>query len=236
VTADANGEPPPDRVVTTRDQRSREHESPTLVGLVTAGAGIVGYVYAMGAASLYLELWVAGLPKGEALDQFTSRRFLLIGVVVTAGAAALTALLAFVIRALGPDPAESVEGARLLGRVASRFRRRATWQQSLTLAAVGTVLAWLLVNTLIIDLSLRLASVRTGSGCLSGIYISSDAEGVHLADGVSDSLLVIPASQIKAISIGAKRTVSGQSIRPCNAAESAATNLAGLSRATTPGG
>ena len=218
------------------DAHPRKQQEPTLVGLVTAGAGIVGYVYAMGAASLYLELWVAGLPKGEALDQFTSRRFLLIGVVVAAGAAALTAVLAALIHHFGPDPGESVDTKVLPARVALRFRRRATWLQSLELAAVGTIVAWLVANTLIIHLSLRIASVRTASGCVSGIYISSDTEGVHLADGRSDRLLVIPASAVQAVSIGDKRAVNGQPIRPCNAAESAATDLAALSSGTPAGG
>ena len=227
------GDPP---AGTTRDRQHRQGQEPTLVGLVTAGAGIVGYVYAMGAASLYLELWVAGLPKGEALDQFAARRFLLIGVVVAAGAAALTGALAWLIHHFGPDPHESTDTKVLPARVALRFRRRATWLQSLELAAIGTIVAWLVVNTLIIHLSLRIASVRTASGCLSGIYISSDAEGVHLADGVSDSLLLIPASQVQAVSIGAKRAVKGQPIRPCDATESAATDLAVLSSRTPAGG
>jgi hypothetical protein len=251
------------------DRNGTDRPQPTLVGLVTAGAGIVGYVYAMGAASLYLELWVAGLPKGEALDEFTSRRFVLIGAVVAAAAALLTVLLAVVIRRLArprapvvtaapaaggaaaPDaaPAAAPEAGGAAGasgaaaaairparHAARAFQRQEIWQKSLVLGAVATLLAWLIVNTLIIHLSLRLASVQTPSGCVSGIYISSDAEGVHLADGVSDRLLLIPTSEVRSVSIGVKRTVSGQPIRRCSAAEQAATDLRALSSGTVAGG
>jgi hypothetical protein len=247
------------------DRNGTDRPQPTLVGLVTAGAGIVGYVYAMGAASLYLELWVAGLPKGEALDEFTSRRFVLIGAVVAAAAALLTVLLAVVIRRLArprapvvtaapaaaPDaaPAAAPEAGGAAGasgaaaaairparHAARAFQRQEIWQKSLVLGAVATLLAWLIVNTLIIHLSLRLASVQTPSGCVSGIYISSDAEGVHLADGVSDRLLLIPTSEVRSVSIGVKRTVSGQPIRRCSATEQAATDLRALSSGTAAGG
>ena len=185
------------------DRNGTDPPQPSLVGLVTAGAGVVGYVYAMGAASLYLELWTAGLPKGEALDQFTSRRFVLIGAVVATAAAALTALLALAIRKLAhpPAPASTVK-IKPARHAAWSFQRQAIWQRSLALGAIATLVAWLVVNTLIIHLSLRIASVQTSSGCLSGIYISSDAEGVHLADGVSDSLLIIPTAKSGALDRG----------------------------------
>jgi hypothetical protein len=219
------------------DRNGTDPPQPSLVGLVTAGAGVVGYVYAMGAASLYLELWTAGLPKGEALDQFTSRRFVLIGVVVAAAAAILTLLLSLAIRRLAHPPKAGSEAKVLPPRHAAWiFQRKAIWQRSLALGAIATLVAWLVVNTLIIHLSLRIASVQTPSGCVSGIYISSDAEGVHLADGVSDSLLVIPTSEVRAVSIGVKRAVSGQSIRRCNATEQAATDLRVLLTRTTTGG
>lgn len=210
---------------------------PTLVGIVTAAAGIVGYVYGMGAASLYLQLWSAGLPKGEALDEFTSRRFVLIGVVVAAIAAGLTFLLALgiwlVARRRGAKSGSQVPNHV---RAASAFHNQRIWRKSLALGAVGTVLAWLGVNTVILHLSLRVASVRTADGCLSGIYINSDAEGVHLADGVSKTLLLIPASEVLSLSIGAKQNVSGQPIRKCDPAEQAATDLQTLSSRTVAGG
>jgi hypothetical protein len=224
-------------VTVPEDRNGTDRPQPTLVGLVTAGAGVVGYVYAMGAASLYLELWTAGLPKGEALDVFTSRRFVLIGAVVATAAAVLTALLAVAIRTLAhpPAPASTVK-IKPARHAAWAFQRQAIWQKSLALGAVGTLVAWLVVNTLIIHLSLRVASVRTTSGCLSGIYISSDAEGVHLADGVSDRLLLIPTAEVQALSIGAKRTVSGQPIRRCDPAEATATDLRVLSTRAPVGG
>jgi hypothetical protein len=219
------------------DRDGTDPPQPSLVGLVTAGAGVVGYVYAMGAASLYLELWTAGLPKGEALDQFTSRRFVLIGVVVAAAAAILTLLLSLAIRTLAHPPKAGAEAKVLPPRHAAWiFQRKAIWQRSLALGAIATLVAWLVVNTLIIHLSLRVASVRTSSGCLSGIYISSDAEGVHLADGASDRLLLIPTAEVQALSIGAKRTVSGEPIRRCDPAEAIATDLRVLSTRTPVGG
>jgi hypothetical protein len=216
------------------DRHGTHRPEPTLVGLVTAGAGLVGYVYAMGAASLYVELARAGLPKGEALDEFSSRRFVLIGVVVAAAAAALTGLLALLIRKLAHPPKPGSR-AKVLpwARV---FQRQAIWQRSLALGAIATLAVWLVVNLLILHLSLRVASVETPSGCVSGIYISSDAEGVHLADGVSHSLLLIPTSEVRAVSIGVKRTVSGQPIRRCNATEQAATDLRVLSSRIAAGG
>jgi hypothetical protein len=210
---------------------------PSVIGIVTAGAGIVGYIYGMGAASLYLQLWSAGLPKGEALDEFTSRRFILIGVVVAAIAAALTFVLAVVIRKLA-----SGQGATSSSRIpnprkaASAFHNQATWRKSLALGAAGTLIAWLVLNTLILQLSLRVASVRTAAGCLSGIYVNSDLEGVHLADGVSKNLLLVPASEVLALSIGTKQKVSGQPIRRCDRAEQAATDLRALSTRAVPGG
>lgn len=221
----------------TGERNGDQRPQPTLVGLVTAGAGVVGYVYVMGAASLYLELWSAGLPKGEALDQFTSRRFVLIGVVVAVAAAALTVLLSVAIRTAARRPDTPSTAKALPARHAAwAFQRQAIWQKALALGAVGTLVAWLIVNTLIIHLSLRVASVQTSFGCVSGIYISSDANGVHLADGVSDTLLEIPASQVRSVSVGAKRTVDGQPIRRCTATEQTASDLRLLSTRTASGG
>jgi hypothetical protein len=214
-----------------------DNSPPSLIGLVTAAAGVVGYVYGMGAASLYLQLWSAGLPKGEALDQFTSRRFVLIGVVVAAIAAALTFVLALAIRTLANEQ-RATSDSRIPNprNAASAFQSQAIWRKSLVLGAAGTLIAWLVVNTLILHLRLRVASVRTAAGCLSGIYINSDAEGVHLADGVSKNLLLIPTSEVLALSIGTKQRVSGEPIRKCDPAEQAATDLRALSTRTTPAG
>jgi hypothetical protein len=62
-------------------------------------------------------------------------------------------------------------------------------------------------------ISLRQSSVTTQNGqCITGAYISTDGNGVNLADGRADRLRTVPTAQVVAVVIGKKEELSKQSI------------------------
>jgi hypothetical protein len=53
-----------------------------LVAAVASLLGLAGYVYVLGGLALYIELFRTGIPAGEAIDEFTSRRYLVVGLPI----------------------------------------------------------------------------------------------------------------------------------------------------------
>jgi hypothetical protein len=69
-------------------------------------------------------------------------------------------------------------------------------------------------------ITLRRASVTTQNGdCITGAYISTDGNGVNLADGKAHQLRTVPTAEVVAVVFGKKLALSDQSIRvtraPC---------------------
>lgn len=68
------------------------------------------------------------------------------------------------------------------------------------------------------DLTLPRAVVLSTSGrCVTGHYLAHDAQGVHLVDGRTRSLAVIPSAQVSSTTVGSASAVFGEGIAsvPC---------------------
>jgi hypothetical protein len=83
----------------------------------------------------------------------------------------------------------------------------------MALCMVAVAVVWPPIN-------LRRALVTTHSGeCVAGAYISTDANGVNLADGKAHRLATIPTAEVVTVVISEKLALSDQSIRvtraPC---------------------
>ncbi len=70
-------------------------------------------------------------------------------------------------------------------------------------------------------ITLRQASVTTQNGqCITGAYISTDSNGVNLADGRAHQLRTVPTAEVVSVVIGQMLRLSDQSITvaraPCD--------------------
>lgn len=209
-------------------KRDATHLVAVLVGLL----GLAGYVYVLGGLALYIELYRTGVPAGEAIDEFTSRRYLLVGlpivVVFVVGVLALLVVVLVGVLAVnfirGHEPKRrKPTGNDLASRRTSWFAKlRANFKQHwskrpvpvlLAIGAVLMVLCLLVAASLWPPITLRQASVTTQNGeCITGAYISMDSNGVNLADGRAHQLRTVPTAEVVAVVIGQKLPLIDQSI------------------------
>ena len=202
------------------------HVMAALAGLL----GLAGYVYVLGGLALYIELYRTGIPAGEAIDEFTSRRYLIVGLPIVVIVGAVFLVLVLVVRAISrkvPIWLEKLGTALVTGNLTRWFAKPSAefvaflkehWptRPVPVLLAVGAVLMVLcmVVATLVWPpITLRQASVTTQNGeCITGAYISTDGNGVNLADGKADRLRTVPTAEVVAVVIGKKLALSDQSI------------------------
>lgn len=203
-----------------------------LVGALAGLLGLTGYVYVLGGLALYIELYRTGVPAAEAIDEFASRRYLLVGlpivgVFVVGVLVVLVIVLAVnLIRRHVPKWREPT-GNDLASRRTSWFAKlRANFVASpeqqwpkrpvLFLLAIGAVLMVLCLLVAAFAwpaITLRQASVTTQNGeCITGAYISMDSNGVNLADGRAHQLRTVPTAEVVAVVIGQKLPLIDQSI------------------------
>jgi hypothetical protein len=212
---------------TTKDSRlDATHLVPALAGLL----GLAGYVYVLGGLALYVELYRTGVPAGEAIDEFTSRRYLVVGlpIALIVGGVFLVVVLAvkFIsghapgwLDKLGKE-LESRSLTKWFAKPGTKFVASLTghWptQPARVLLAIGVVLMVLCIVAVAFvwpPITLRQASVTTQNGeCITGAYISSDDNGVNLADGRARRLRTVPTAEVVAVVIGRKLPLSDQSI------------------------
>jgi hypothetical protein len=195
-----------------------------LAGILAGLAGVVGLIYLVGGLALYVELFQAGVPAGEAVEAFDARRFVLVGVPVFAASvfglavawAVITALVLTYRRLFSKrgNPTTAQPG----GWTAAHLRRH----KVAALLGGGVILlltAWGVAAVLWPSIELRRASVElTGERCIEGGYISADARGVHLADGKHDQLLTVANDRVVRVRVMDKSPLDEQSItpiRPC---------------------
>jgi hypothetical protein len=193
---------------TTKDSKL---DATHVVGALAGLLGLAGYVYVLGGLALYVELYRTGVPAGEAIDEFTSRRYLLIGlpIALIVGVACLVVVLA----------AKFINGhapkwLKKLGNTS--LKRHWPTQPVPVLLVIGAVLmvVCMVVAALVWPpITLRQASVTTQNGeCITGAYISTDSNGVNLADGRAHQLRTVPTAEVVAVVIGQKLSLSDQSI------------------------
>jgi hypothetical protein len=184
-----------------------------LVAALAGLLGLAGYVYVLGGLALYIELYRTGVPAGEAIDEFTSRRYLVVGlpIALIVGLVFLTLVLA--VRKFAKPGANFV----------AFLRKHWPKQPARVLLAIGSMLMVLCMVAVAFvwpPITLRRASVTTQNGdCITGAYISTDGNGVNLADGKAHQLRMVPTAEVVAVVIGKKLALSDQSIRvtraPC---------------------
>jgi hypothetical protein len=168
-----------------------------LAALAASLAGLVGLIYVLGAFALYSQLFAAGVPAGEALDEFTARRFVVIGVP-------MTILLAAVGGIVWWSASKVPRTGRLL---------------VVPIAVIVTLAIGIIIANLAFPIALRMAVVQLkgeAATCLSGAYISTDAQGVHLADGVNHALRTVSSAEVAGVTLGSKKALGDQSIEPAN--------------------
>ena len=202
-----------DQPTTTTETWISKLDATHLVAALAGVLGLAGYVYVLGGLALYIELYRTGVPAGEAIDEFTSRRYLVVGlpIALIVGLVFLTLVLA--VRKFAKPGANFVAFLRKL------------WPKhpARVLLAIGSVLMVLCMVAVAFvwpPITLRRASVTTHDGdCITGAYISTDGNGVNLADGKSNQLRTVPTAEVVAVVIGKKLALSDQSIRvtraPC---------------------
>jgi hypothetical protein len=168
------------------------------------------FLYVYGGAALFVEYYKSGLPAGDIIDLLPARRFLVVGGPIVAGSV-------IVLLALGGLV------ARLLPGTAKRYRESTPvvglgifLAASLLAVGVGAWFVW--------PLKLHEATVRTAAGCVTGAFISADAQGVHLADGMAAAdgthgvplLLTVPDAQVRSVEVSGTRSIDELSIgRTC---------------------
>jgi hypothetical protein len=201
-----------------------------LVAALAGLLGLAGYVYVLGGLALYVELYRTGIPAGEAIDEFTSRRFLIVGLPIAVIVGGVFLILVFVVRAISRKAPAWLErlGTALVTRSLTRWFAKPTrrfvafleerWPTRpvpilLAIGAVLMVLCMVAAAFVWPPIKLRQASVTTQSGeCITGAYISTDSNGVNLADGRADRLRLVPTAEVVAVVIGKTLAVNDQSI------------------------
>jgi MFS family permease len=185
---------------TRRDGLLERLKFSDVAAMFGALAGVVGVVYVLGGIALYVELSRTGVPAGEALDQFSGRRFIVIGVPVTAVAGVVSACA---------------------GAVSWQLPKAKQWSPHWAAAWIaGWVGICLLVaggvGYLAFPVKLRRAVVyltTPRAACVAGAYVSTDSLGVHLADGIRDELQTIAPAQVARIRLLDKERLDQQAIR-----------------------
>lgn len=226
-----------DQPTTTTETWISKLDATPLVAALAGLLGLAGYVYVLGGLALYIELYRTGVPAGEAIDEFTSRRYLVVGlpIALIVGVVFLTLVLA--VRKIShktPAWLDKLGTALVTRRLTKWFAKpgakfvaflRKHWpkQPARVLLAIGSVLMVLCMVAVAFvwpPITLRRASVTTHDGdCITGAYISTDGNGVNLADGKANQLRTVPTAEVVAVVIGKKLALSDQSIRvtraPC---------------------
>jgi hypothetical protein len=228
-----------DQPTTTTETWISKLDAMHLVAALAGLLGLAGYVYVLGGLALYIELYRTGVPAGEAIDEFTSRRYLVVGlpIALIVGVVFLTLVLA------GRKISHNTPASARLDKLGTALvtRRLTKWfakpganfvsflrehwpkQPARVLLAIGSVLMVLCMVAVAFvwpPITLRRASVTTKTGdCITGAYISTDGNGVNLADGKAHQLRTVPTAEVVAVVIGKKLALSDQSIRvtraPC---------------------
>jgi hypothetical protein len=212
---------------TTEDSKlDATHLVPALAGLL----GLAGYVYVLGGLALYVELYRTGVPAGEAIDEFTSRRYLLVGLpiaLIVGGVFLVSVLTVKFISCHAPEGLEKLGNKLASSSPTSWFAKpgakfvaslEAHWPTQpvrvlLAISAVLMVLCMVAAAFVWPPITLRQASVTTQNGqCITGAYISTDSNGVNLADGRAHQLRTVPTAEVVAVVIGQKLPLSDQSI------------------------
>jgi hypothetical protein len=176
----------------TRSRKSRDW----IATVATGSATTLGIIYVLGGVALYLQLDRAGIPPGEGVDAFSSRRFIVVGVIAAVCATLIGAAVGV--------------AAHLLLR---RSRRRPVIAAAAAL--VGVALGMYVFTYWLRPLTLREATVVTRHGeCLQGPFVSSDAQGVHL--GAEGELLTIRSDVVKTVTLRERVKASEQHIKRCN--------------------
>jgi hypothetical protein len=152
-------------------------------------------------------------------------------------ATAVTALLSFAVRldsngaseAPTSFPLNAFATAAAAGgmlalalELGARVGRKSSWK----LADISRLPRyWIAITVLLLALiggtsfayfaPLRLPSVLvslSGGGCLKGLYLGRDGEGLHLVDGEKRSLLTLPRSDFTAVTIGTSGSVEDRTV------------------------
>ena len=199
----------PEQQITTKNSKL---DATHLVGALAGLLGLTGYVYVVGGLALYIELYRTGVPAGEAIDEFTSRRYLLVGLpIVGVFVVGVLAVLVGVF-AVNCITGHAPKWLEKLRNVSVKLH----WQPVSVLLAIGAVLmglCLLVAAFLWPAITLRQASVTTQNGqCITGAYISTDSNGVNLADGRAHELRTVPTAEVVAVVIGQKLPLRDQSI------------------------
>jgi hypothetical protein len=87
------------------------------------------------------------------------------------------------------------------------------------IAVIVTLAIGIIIADLAFPIALRMAVVQLkgeAATCLSGAYISTDAQGVHLADGVNHALRTVSSAEVAGVTLGSKKALGDQSIEPAN--------------------
>ncbi len=220
----------PTAITTTTTTEKAKLDATHLVAALAGLLGLAGYVYVLGGLALYVELYRTGIPAGEAIDQFTSRRYLVVGLpiaLIVGGVFLLLLLGVGFINRKAPVWLENLGTELVTRRLTSWFAKpsanfvellRSHWPTRPVpiLLAIGAVLmALCMVAAAFVwpPISLRQAMVSTQNGqCITGAYISTDGNGVNLASGKADQLRTVPTAEVAAVVIGKRLALSDQSI------------------------
>jgi hypothetical protein len=217
----------PDQQITTKDSKL---DAAHLVGALAGLLGLTGYVYVLGGLALYVELFRTGIPAGEAIDEFTSRRYLVVGLPIALIVGVVFLVVVLAVKFISGHARGGLDklGEKLKSRSLTKWfakpgakfvaSLRGHWptQPVRVLLAIGLVLMVLCMVAVAFvwpPITLRQASVTTQNGeCITGAYISTDGNGVNLADGRARRLWTVPTAKVVAVVIGQKLPLSDQSI------------------------
>jgi hypothetical protein len=186
---------------------------------LAGAAGLAGFVYAVGGITLYFILRRAHIPTGEGLDHFSARRFIVVGVPVAIGVAVVALVATSLLR---PTVTRVYQGHKDgVDRAAKFFWPKLSSAEHILVIGGGVVVAlvaWWCVVWWFYPFELGVAKVYTKAGCTQGPYVSTDAQGVHLADGRHGQLQLIPLDDVIALSVSEKAVnVATTGITTCSA-------------------
>ncbi len=217
----------PDQPTQIKDSK---FDATHVVGALAGLLALSGYVYVLGGLALYIELYRTGVPAGEAIDEFTSRRYLLVGLPIALIVGSVFLVVVLTVRCISGHAPKGLEklgnnlasssptswfakpGAKFVASLKAHWPTQPV-RVLLAISAVLLVLCMVAVAIVWPPITLRQASVTTQNGeCITGAYISTDSNGVNLADGKAHQLRTVPTAEVVAVMIGQKLRLSDQSI------------------------